>query len=179
MVDQSGLQPNNGEESGIVLRDGTGQSFKLATRNELSEVKVPAIPTKGAKFKDWIMEVANAVKTTYQKPDQSAYNWITRCAKPGISMADLGKIPLEFAKLEMKLNVALKKVLPASHSVRIEVDHLDRQAMKSEGETVKAPQIIRLLANSFKFTSELGCYHAISDMSKMYWYGDDSDSIHR
>ena len=62
IVNQYGLQPSALDNSaGITLSDQTGQTFKLTTRTELSEVKIPTIPSKAAKFNDWLMDVANAV----------------------------------------------------------------------------------------------------------------------
>ena len=120
---------NSGE---IILSDQSGQTFNVNTHHQLAEVKVPQIPTQAKYFNNWIMETANATRNTYQKPDQSAYNWVTRCAKAGTTYEELGKVPPEFASLEMKLNVGIKKVLPQSNPVRVDIDHMDRQALKFE-----------------------------------------------
>ena len=147
ITNQNSIQPNEMDNStSIVLADQRGQTFRISTKNELSEVKVSALPNSGSKFRTWLMDLANPVRT-HQQSDQGTYNWVINSAKPGQTIAELGQAPPKYATLEMKLSVALKKVLPSTHSVKVEIDHLDRKAMKDNGETVKAPQIIRLIAN--------------------------------
>ncbi len=57
-----------------IVQDGNGRAYMIPRKPELSDVKLPQLPANTTEFRNWIMAVAKAVKTTFHHPDQGAYN---------------------------------------------------------------------------------------------------------